>query len=269
MSNDTDKTPPNLRMLMIISALAKASQPLAIHDLVEDLGLPKQTLHRLVQSLVETGYLERQGRRYVPSRQLTQLASGIMQFSPDQKSRRQILTRLSADSGETVNFVMPMDDGMTYVDRVDTNWPFRILLPVGTSVPFHCTASGKTYLAHLRSDQRHRMLQSLDLHDHTKNTHTSPETLLRELKEIRRQGFALDDEEFFENMFAIAVPVFDDQDRFYAALATHGPKQRFSKQQALALVDRLKAYAQQISTLTFGQDSTTAIKPETPDHADL
>ena len=258
--NKKEKTPPNLRMLTIIDAIVQSGvaagdhppQLLTTQDLVDQLGWPKQTMHRLMQSLVEEGYLERQGRRFRPSQQLIKMASGILQFAPDLKARRHILTRLSADSGETVNFVMPMDDGMTYVDRVDTNWPFRILLPVGSSVPFHCTASGKTFLAHLRSDQRQKMLNALNLVEHTQNTHTSTDTLSRELKEIRHQGYAIDDEEFFDNMFAIAVPVFDHQKRYYAALATHGPKQRFSKKQALELVDRLKDYAAQISALTFG-----------------
>jgi len=250
-SDDSNKTPPNLRMLSIISLLATQGQPMSIQEMINHLGWPKQSLHRLVQSLVDNRYLERQGRRYSPSKQLSNMANGILHFAPNLHARHRILTQLSADSGETVNFVMPMEDGMTYVDRVDTNWPFRILLPIGSSVPFHCTASGKTYLASIRGDQRRRFLAGLTLDQHTENTHTSTATLDTELKVIRRQGYALDDEEFFDNMYAIAVPVFDLQGRFHAALATHGPKQRFNKDQAMALVDRLKDYSAQITALTF------------------
>jgi len=250
-SDDSNKTPPNLRMLSIISLLATQGQPMSIQEMINHLGWPKQSLHRLVQSLVDNRYLERQGRRYSPSKQLSNMANGILHFAPNLHARHRILTQLSADSGETVNFVMPMEDGMTYVDRVDTNWPFRILLPIGSSVPFHCTASGKTYLASIRGDQRRRFMAGLTLDQHTENTHTSTATLETELKVIRRQGYALDDEEFFDNMYAIAVPVFDLQGRFHAALATHGPKQRFNKDQAMALVDRLKDYSAQITALTF------------------
>jgi len=249
--DDSNKTPPNLRMLSIISLLATQGQPMSIQEMINHLGWPKQSLHRLVQSLVDNRYLERQGRRYSPSKQLSNMANGILHFAPNLHARHRILTQLSADSGETVNFVMPMEDGMTYVDRVDTNWPFRILLPIGSSVPFHCTASGKTYLASIRGDQRRRFLAGLTLDQHTENTHTSTATLETELKVIRRQGYALDDEEFFDNMYAIAVPVFDLQGRFHAALATHGPKQRFNKDQAMTLVDRLKDYSAQITALTF------------------
>jgi len=250
-SDDSNKTPPNLRMLSIISLLATQGQPMSIQEMINHLGWPKQSLHRLVQSLVDNRYLERQGRRYSPSKQLSNMANGILHFAPNLHARHRILTQLSADSGETVNFVMPMEAGMTYVDRVDTNWPFRILLPIGSSVPFHCTASGKTYLASIRGDQRRRFMAGLTLDQHTENTHTSTATLETELKVIRRQGYALDDEEFFDNMYAIAVPVFDLQGRFHAALATHGPKQRFNKDQAMALVDRLKDYSAQITALTF------------------
>ena len=261
MTLETQKTPPNLRMLEMLKQLAAAGHDLSVQDMVTRLGWPKQSVHRLAQSLVDAGYLERNGRHYAPSRQLANLANGLLQFAPRHQSRHQILMQLSADSRETVNFVMPMDDGMKYVDRVDTNWPFRILLPVGTSVPFHCTASGKTYLAHMRSDQRRRMLETLNLEAHTPKTHTDPDRLNDELQHIRRQGYALDDEEFFDNMFAIAVPIFDFHGRYYAALATHGPKQRFDRAQALKLIDKLKDYSAQITQLTFNNDNR--------DHEDL
>ena len=259
MTKSNDKTPPNMRMLSIIELIAKKAHGLSAQNLADELGLPKATLHRLAQSLVEVGFLEKQNTLFVPSKKMADLANGILQFSPDLHARHQILKDLSKDSGETVNFVMPREDGMTYIDRVDTNWPFRILLPIGSSVPFHCTASGKTYLAHLRADQRNRILKHHGLKAHTANTFTNLDGFNRELKLVKRRGYALDDEEFFDNMYAIAVPVFDKQGRFHAALATHGPKQRFAQKQALDLVERLKSYAQQITDLTF--DDT--------DHADF
>ena len=85
---------------------------------------------------------------------------------------------------------------MFYADRVETDWPFRVLLPVGTHVPFHCTASGKTYLASLPAAKRRTMLAGLDLHQYTETTHLSAATLEQELKQVARDGYALDREEF-------------------------------------------------------------------------
>ena len=78
------------------------------------------------------------------------------------------------------------------------------------------------------------MLAGLDLHQYTQNTHTSAATLEQELKQVARDGYALDREEFHEGMVAIAVPIFDSRRRYVAALATHGPKQRFNVDDAMS-----------------------------------
>ena len=130
-----------------------------------------------------------------------------------------MLQRVSRRFGETVNFVRPEPQGMIYVDRVETNWAFRVALPVGTHVPFHCTASGKLFMSSLSSARRRAMVEALPLDALTPNTHTSPDSLARELVSIRKDGYSLDREEFHTGMVAIAVPVTDADGRFYAALA--------------------------------------------------
>ena len=136
----------------------------------------------------------------------------------------QVLQRVSRRFGETVNFVRPEPQGMIYVDRVETNWAFRVALPVGTHVPFHCTASGKLFMSSLSSAHRRAMVEALPLDALTPNTHTSPDSLAHELVSSAR-WFSLDREEFHTGMVAIAVPVTDAEGRFYAALAVHGPSQ--------------------------------------------
>ena len=128
---------------------------------------------------------------------------------------------------------------MFYLDRVETDWPFRVQLPVGTNVPFHCTASGKTFMASLPKSSRETFVKNLALERHSKNTITEAQQLLDQLAEIRRLGYALDDQEFFDDMIAIAVPVRDGGGRFLAALAIHGPIQRFTLDNAVTRRDLL------------------------------
>ena len=247
----TEATPPNLRILKIFEIIANASHPLTPTEINEQLDWPKQSLHRLCQTLLNEGYLVKQTRRLHPTKRLLELVAGLNQHATGQTARHQILLNIARETGETVNFVRPEIRGMTYTDRVETNWPFRILLPVGSHVPFHCTASGKTYLANLPQAKRQSMLASLDLHPFTDATHTSVETLEKELRKISKDGFALDKEEFYEGMIAIAVPVFDSRRRYVAALGTHGPKQRFNIEDALTRRSLLIESAK-IITQTFG-----------------
>ena len=148
---------------------------------------------------------------------------------------------------------------MRYVDRVETNWAFRVALPIGTHVPFHCTASGKIYMASLPSARRRAFLASLTLNSLTANTHSSADTLATELSKIRRDGYSLDREEFHSAMVAIAVPVTDPAGRFYAALAVHGPTQRFSLESALQSRKLLHGYAARISQVLFADEDSRGL----------
>ena len=243
--------PPNLRILKIFEIIANAGRPLTPTEINERLEWPKQSLHRLCQTLVTEGYLVKQARRLHPTKQLLALAAGLTQHASGQTARHQILLHIARVTGETVNFVRPEIWGMIYADRVETNWPFQVLLPVGSHVPFHCTASGKTYLASLLPSKRQNMLSSLNLHPFTDATHTSITTLEKELKKIAKEGFALDMEEFHDGMIAVAVPVLDSRQRYVAALGIHGPKQRFDIEDALARRSLLVESAK-IITQTFG-----------------
>ena len=200
-----------------------------------ELGLPKQTIHRLCKTLVEEGYLASDGKSkgLRPARRLRSVASGILFASRFHAARHQVLQDIASKISETVNFVVPQDEGMIYMDRVETDWPFRIQLPIGTHVPFHCTASGKTFLASLPPKARKSMVASLPLNARTENTLVDREKLLDELAQVRKRGYSLDNEEFVEGMVALAVPVKDGEGRYVGALAFHGPTQRLSVNDAV------------------------------------
>jgi DNA-binding IclR family transcriptional regulator len=180
------------------------------------------------------------------------MGAGVVHSSAAHVTRHQVLIELAAKVGETVNFVVPEDRGMSYQDRVETDWPFRVELPVGTNVPFHCTASGKTYLASLPKTERRRLVNVMYMERKTANTITDPDALLRELAEISKQGYALDREEFLDGMTAIAVPVFDNAGRYSASVAFHGPSQRISIEQAVKHKDLLIATSEKLTATIFG-----------------
>lgn len=253
---DSDRIPTNLRTLLILEVLGKSDQPMTATQINEQLGLPKQTVHRLCVTLEENGFLTRPGnsKKYQVGRRLRDLGSGLLHNSRDHVARHQILKEVAESIGETVNYAVPGNEGMNYLDRVETDWPFRIQLPIGTSVPFHCTASGKVFMASLTQRKRETLVASLYLRSMTQQTHTDPQALLDELNKIRRQGYSLDQEEFLEGMVAIAVPVVDPRGRFVAGLAYHGPTQRMSLAEAIEGKDVLVSAAAKISNVLFQQE---------------
>lgn len=256
----SERIPTNLRTLLILEIIAGADRPLSPTEVAREMGLPKQTVHRLCTTLAEEGYIyrERPGNRLRPARRLRRLCGGILQASRYHIARHQVLVEVALQVGETVNFVMPEDDGMSYVDRVETDWPFRVQLPVGSHVPFHCTASGKVFLANLPKAARQKLIASIPLNRETPNTITDPDTLEAELKQVARQGYALDREEFKPDMVAIAVPVRDDRNRFHAVLAFHGPKIRLSVDKALERRVFLEKAAEKLRRILFENEDQSA-----------
>lgn len=250
---DEGRIPTNLRTLMILEAVGEAGDAMTSAEIGRVVGLPKQTIHRLCNALVDEGFLSRDesGRRLRPGRRTRGMASNLLHSSAPVIARRQILERVADAVGETVNFAAPGESGMTYIDRVETDWAFRIQLPIGTHVPFHATASGKTYLASLPPRERKKIVASMTLDRHTDRTHVAPEALLEEVTQIARQGYAIDDEELMEGMVALSVPVRNSSGRYVASLAFHGPVLRISKDSLLDHLELLLEASADLRELLF------------------
>ncbi len=220
--------PTNLRLLAVIEEVARAGVPVTPSTVNEVLGLPKPTVHRLFATAEQQGFLQRDidGRSYGPGPRLRRLAVDTMTSERVRGLRLSVLRAVAEKVGETCNLAIPDRDGMFYLDRVETHWPLRINLPIGSQVPFYCTASGKMHLSCLRGDYLDRLLNNLTLTAKTHKTITDPNTLRAELAHARESGFATDNEEFMEGMAAIAVPIKDHRGRLLATLSVHAPVQR-------------------------------------------
>ncbi|WP_306257100.1 IclR family transcriptional regulator [Pararhizobium sp. IMCC21322] len=250
--NDTNDTiPTNLRLLFVLEELSNAGVPMTPTEINQKLGLPKPTIHRLFSTLESEGFLQREidGRSYAPGRRLRHLSMGVLSSLRVRTARLSVLNALAEHIGETCNISVPDRDSMIYIDRVETKWPLRIQLPIGTSVPFYCTASGKLYLSKLKKAHLERYLASVNLERRTPKTITDQNELLAEIKKTRSQGYSEDNEEFMEGMIAIAVPIIDVHGRLVSTLSFHAPTQRLSLKDAGAHLDRLRAGADDLAQL--------------------
>lgn len=243
--------PTNLRLLMLLEAVAKAGVPVTPSTVNEALGLPKPTIHRLFATAEAEGFLQRDldGRSYSPGRRLRSLANDTLSSERIRTVRVAIMRALAVEVGETCNLAIPEREGMVYLDRVETHWPLRIQLPIGTQVPFHCTASGKMYLSTLRTDYIDRFLRNHRLDALTDRSITDPDRLKAALEEVRRQGYATDDEEFMQGMTAIAVPILDQRGRLLSTLSIHAPEQRRCLSDLIASLGPLRDAAAELAAI--------------------
>jgi len=250
-TSEQQNIPTNLRLLIVLEELAEVGVPITPTEVNAKLKLPKPTVHRLFHTLEQEGFLQRDidGRSYSPGRRLRKLSVNVLSSLRVRTVRLTILNELAESIGETCNIATPDRDAMVYLDRVETKWPLRIQLPVGTSVPFHCTASGKLYLASLLPNHFEKFLTSAKLEPKSSKTVTDPADLRTEIERIRKQGFSTDDQEFMDEMVAVAVPIRDDQGRLLSTLAVHAPIQRVTIDDLKGHLPRLNAAATELSEL--------------------
>ena len=236
------------KAVLVLETVIDRPGPVSIGALAMWLGLPKQTVHRIVHQLVDEGLLckSMSGEGYIVAPRLSHLGRRILERAVDEAPVRAILTELVETIGETCNIGILDNNDVLYLERVECAWPLRMQLQPGSRVPPHCTGIGKMLLASLESRARKRLVSNLPLKRYTEKTITDRGDLLAELKRIRRQDFALNDQENTTGMMGLAVPIRDREARVVAGLAVHTPVARLTTDAALKQVETLHAAALRI-----------------------
>ena len=156
---------------------------------------------------------------------------------------------ISEKVGETCNIAYPDGLSMAYSDRVETKAPLRLQFSIGMRVPLYCTASGKLYLSTLPKSRRKSVIGKLKLEKRAKNTITDPELLIAEIDLIEKRQFSIDNQELYDDVIAIAVPIKDKHERFYSSLAIQAPVSRISADSSDRYLPLLREAARELSLL--------------------
>lgn len=200
---------PTLRLFALLEVIASKDQLFSLQRLTDETGLPKPTLHRMLQQLESAGLLQRgpDGRLYGTGARLRRLAEKLLLNSVHQGAQHAVLRQLVDEVGESCNLTALSGSEVVYLDRVETAAPLRFYLHPGSRVPAHCSASGKIFLAQMTPRQRQRLLGHAPLQAYTPKTIIDLGGLEAEIRDIKRQGFALDNEEFLPGLLCVAVLV--------------------------------------------------------------
>lgn len=238
------------RVLEIIESISNAERPLSPADLSLKLGIPKPSIHRLIKQLESEGYLQINMRGLlVPAERLHKISLNVIYNSRFKTLRQAILQKLTDNIGETCGIAIPNGAEMVYYDRIQTNWPLQVHLPIGSHTPLWCTASGKLYLSSIEKKRRDLIIRNLPLTQYTRNTITEASKLEKLIDETFVKDCSVDNEEFIDGMVAVSIPIRGKNGRLAACLFTHAPVIRKSLDELLAFEPIMRDAADELSQL--------------------
>jgi DNA-binding IclR family transcriptional regulator len=222
------------RASQILDMLGQSPQGISIRELSTKINLPKGTIHRLLSSLLYFGYVRQdlKTRNYFLGFKLVELGNLLLGQLDLRKEAEHFLRDLAEGTNETVHMVVMDRDEVVYIEKVEFEQNpggLRMASRVGLRNPIHSCAVGKVLLADFSDEALDHFLRGKNLLRRTENTMTDPVQLREHLKLVRKQGFAIDDEENERGIRCIAAPICNEVGRVVAAISISGPAFRVTK----------------------------------------
>jgi len=237
------------RGLKILETVAAAPGLTSLSEVARRTDLHRSTAHHLLQTLVGLDYLHQdpKTRGYELTAKLVQLAGHT--WTPEQLGAvgASFAEALTETTGEGSSIAAYRDGELRIVCKHDPKDPVRVVQDIGALRPIHATAVGKAILAFLPKAERASLLARLSLERFTPKTIVTREDLKAELKRIRANGCATDDEEHIEGIRCIAAPVFAYSGKAVASICAIGPRSRMTLQRLHDLRAPMLAQAQALS----------------------
>jgi IclR family transcriptional regulator, KDG regulon repressor len=217
-----------LRACNILKCFSRTKTHFKMGELAGHLGLDRSTTYRILLSLEEAGFVEKDSSTGGYSLGLAAFEIGnayLAQIDVIQVSKP-VMAELASKVQETVHLAVLSDMEIVYVDKVDSPRALGVMSKIGQRGPLHCTALGKTLLAFQPESEQSRVIRTLKLTPFTPTTITSKPKLLEELKKIREEGFALDRREIEEDVECIGGPIRNHLGEVIAAISISGPQKK-------------------------------------------
>jgi DNA-binding IclR family transcriptional regulator len=236
------------RALQILNCFDDEHPARGITDIAQAVGLHKATVHRIVTTLTNYGYLERLlgGQEYQLGIQLAALGAGVAARMDLRRVALPFMQQLVRVCEESCDLGILEGGDVLVVEIVRSPHGHALASELWRRLPVHATASGKIFLASLPLAARTTLLSN-PLPSFTGTTITDPELLNRELETTRMQGYAIDNEEFEVGVRGVAAPIRNQEGNVVASLGMPGPTGRITLERLPAIVDNLIQGAEAIS----------------------
>ncbi|MBT2515691.1 IclR family transcriptional regulator [Arthrobacter sp. ISL-30] len=237
-----------VKATVLLRELGRHRHGITVTEIAQAVKMTRPTAFRLLLSLEQTGFVDRVDNRYMLGWQMARLGRLADPFTGAVARIQPVLDEYAGKLNETLSFAIMR--GETSYDVIAEASASRYLnashLYVGGTYPVHASATGKLLLSELSDDKISELLPK-KLESYTAQTITSRDALLKELRQIREQGYAILDDELEEGLYAVACPVRDGAGVLVGVLAVQGPVQRLKSERLPSTIDQLRQAADEVA----------------------
>lgn len=186
--------------------------------------MPRSTIHRLLATIVNAGFLDRTRRgEYAVSIGLWRIGASAISQRAMHDEIRVALQRLVDETEETAHYSIYERGMAVYVEKIDGTHPVRAYTFVGGRSPAYASATGKALLAAQAEEEVARVAAGIERFTPTT---LAPDALAREMEAVRTRGYAVNRGEWREGVWGVAAPVFDRAGALVGAIGVSGPEER-------------------------------------------
>lgn len=215
-------TKTSIELLEALNELGGAG----VTELADELNLPKSTVHNHLNTLCETEYIVREGDTYHVSLRFLELGEHSRNRLQIYETARPEVSDMAEQTGELANLAVEEYGRGVYLHLAEAERAVQLDTYAGMRVHLHCTALGKSILAHLPDERVEEILDTHGLPERTPNTITNRDELLDQLEEIRERGYAYDHQERLQGLRCVAAPITTPNTGVVGALSLAGPTSR-------------------------------------------
>ena len=236
-----------VKAFTLLEAFTNDKKEWGVRELANKTGYNKSTTYRILSTLVALNAIQQnENEKYILGSKLFELGNRVSLYESLIYTARDSLKKIATDIEETILFAVLKKNQVFYIDKVESPQGLKISTSIGSFQPLHSTAIGKILLTFSSEEKQERLLQNMDYKAYTPHTITNESQLKNQLKEVYKNGYSLDLEEFELGLICISLPVFNKNNECIGAISASGPSSRFELKKVNHYVSIIKKGIQEI-----------------------
>ncbi len=237
------------RAIDILECFDYHKRELSLSEISQSLNLNASTVHGILLTLQINEYIKKipEKSKYKLGTKLLEKGNMVLEGLDIREIARPYLELLTNNFEETSHLCIYQLGYLYVIDKMEPPISgFYMTSKVGLRIPLHSSASGKLILAYLNEKDLKEVLNRITLERYTENTLSDVKMIRENLENIKKQGYALENEEFESGLYTIAAPIFNHKGEIMGTISVLGPTKRIKAKQDLIIND-LKYYCKNVS----------------------